>query len=129
MKLISITVLLFVVAFQLGCSWRQKAKAIGPWQNAYAGNEELAGVVISQFPEAGRYPWLIESYKGKHPAMILYYFWNGRINQRAFEPDGTETENFWWNDSLKPGEWIWRVVDYSQGSDPKFIRHRDPRPK
>jgi len=64
----------------------------GAWTNLHAGDPELAVIRIQQYPDC-----LLERdrYVGKHPAMILYIFEDGRVHQTGFEPDGTMHEDFW----------------------------------
>lgn len=81
---------------------------------------------MQQFTDCASENW---RYKGKHPAMILFYYWDGRVRQLGYDPDGTVHENFWWPDSLrlKPGDAAWSNVDFTCGSDPAFQQHADPR--
>ena len=70
-----------------------------------------------------------QRYEGKHPCGIYFYFWDGRVRQRGYEPDGTLLDDFWWPTDmrLKPGDGGWGLVDFSHGSDPSFRHHADPR--
>ena len=97
---------------------------VGPWVNPYRGDPKLAGVIVTQFTDN---PYVNWQYEGKHPAMVEFYFWDGRVRQHDYEPDGTLRSEFWWPDSLKPSDGWWSDVDFSQGSDPTFKRHQDPR--
>jgi len=93
------------------------------WLNIYGDDPGLAGVVVQQLPDspAGASRW-----RGRHPAMILFVFWDGRVRQRGYSPTGAVEEDFWWH--ITPAQKdIWKQVDYSKGSDPQFRRHADPR--
>ncbi|GIK15667.1 MAG: hypothetical protein BroJett003_06310 [Planctomycetota bacterium] len=76
------------------------------WAARYVGDAQLAGVTVQQYPdcegEAARY-------RGKHPAMALYVFKDGRVNQVGFEPDGTIKEDFWF--AIEPDHWVWEQLD------------------
>jgi hypothetical protein len=98
--------------------------AIGPWTNIYEDDPELAGVEIHQ---QGENPYEQAARVGKHPEMILYYFWDGRIRQQNFDTDGSVYSDQWLP-KLKIGDPSWELVDFSSGSDPSFSHHRDPRP-
>jgi hypothetical protein len=78
---------------------------VGPWTNRYQGDPTLAGVVVQQFPDCGAEA---PEYEGQHPAMILFVFKDGRVNQNGFEPDGKVREDFWWK--LKDGDALWKDV-------------------
>lgn len=97
----------------------------GPWNNNYRGDPGLAGVIVQQFPD-GDDGYTFDERNGKHPCMILYGFWDDRFRQVAYTPSGKVTGDFWFkvDDSSK---WIWGNVDFTQGSDPSFKRHQDPR--
>ena len=83
---------------------------------------------MQQFTDCPYENW---RYEGKHPAMVIFYFWDGRVRQLGYEPDGTVYDNFWWPapDRLKPGDAAWWMVDFTHGSDPTFQHHADPRKK
>jgi hypothetical protein len=100
--------------------------SIGDWKNIHSMNPELAGVLVQQFPDSS---FGASVYQGAHPAMILFVMWDGRVNQIGYEPSGKAEENFWWNLNERPRDYsyIWEQLDYSKGSDPEFMRHRDPR--
>ena len=100
--------------------------SVGHWENPFRGNPKLAGVVVQQFGECvyDQHLW-----EGKHPCGIYFYFWDGRVRQRSYEPDGTLREDFWWPDRLKSGDARWSDVDFSHGSDPTLKHHADPRSK
>lgn len=99
------------------------------WVNIHVGNPDLAGVVILQEP--------IEkhkgvSYRGKHPFAISFVMWNGTINEIYFRPDGKiiSAGSYSLKDPKAPdAQFVWRLVDFSYGSDPSFKTHRDPRKK
>ena len=98
----------------------------GKWTNIHFSNPDLAGVLVQQFPDN---PYEAPAWEGKHPAMILFVMWNGRVNQLGYEPSGKVRENFWWNieSSEHDYSYIWEQLDYPQGSDSNFMHHRDPR--
>ena len=99
---------------------------IGHWDNPFHRDPKLAGVVVQQFGEC---PYNQHLWEGKHPCEIYYYFWDGRVRQCGYEPDGTVREDFWWPNRLTPGDDRWSDVDFSHGSDPSFQHHADPRKK
>lgn len=100
--------------------------SVGPWENPFRGNPDLAGVNVQQFGEC---PYDQHLWEGRHPCEIYFYYWDGRVRQRGYEPDGTLREDFWWpaDMRLKPHDSGWNQVDFSHGSDPTFKRHADPR--
>jgi hypothetical protein len=101
------------------------SRAVGPWDNPYRNDPKLAGVWICQLGECPYDQWRFE---GKHPAGIFFYFWDGRVRQVGYEPDGTVYSDQWWPHRIEPGD-DWFNVDFSQGSDPTFQHHADPRKK
>ena len=129
MKIISV---IFVTLFICGCATVKNERPHSPVpppvarvQNLYAGNPQLAGISIAQSSdELGSY----EKYLGKHPALVCYVFWDGRVQQYNYEPDGKLMEKpFWWPRKLEVGNGSWKEVDFSYGSDPTFEKHQDPR--
>lgn len=81
-------------------------RSVGKWTNRYSACIDLAGVVVQQFPDcAGDAP----RYEGRHPAMILYVFKDGSVNQNSFAPSGGLLEDFWWK--AAPDDWIWTRLD------------------
>ncbi|CAN5664597.1 hypothetical protein BH09VER1_BH09VER1_00990 [soil metagenome] len=101
-------------------------REIGRWKNIYKGDPKLAGVEVHQFGECPYDQWL---YEGKHPEAVWYYFWDGRVRQIDYEPDGKSYSDQWWPPEmrLRRGSLDWQQVDFSQGSDPTFKHHADPR--
>ena len=101
-------------------------QSVGEWGNIHSKNLGLAGVLVQQFPDCSLEA---AAWEGKHPAMILFVMWDGRVNQIGYKPSGMITENFWWHLSSDSHDYsyIWKQVDYTYGSDPKFQRHKDPR--
>ena len=79
---------------------------VGAWVNRYAGRSDLAGVVVQQFPDC---PHEAANYEGRHPAMILYVFDDGRVNQNGFTPEGAVEEDFWWK--AEPHHPLWERMD------------------
>lgn len=96
------------------------------WQNLYAGDPALAGTEVWQLPREGdvydRTRWA-----NRHPAEIDYFFWDGRVYQVLYFPNGDEWDKGWWPYRIRPGDREWEDVDFSYGSDPSFERHGDPR--
>jgi hypothetical protein len=124
----------------------------GKWRNEYKNNFRLAGVEIITNQWDG--PSETLSHDGKHPAEVFYHFWNGTILWISYTPEGKQTSNQWvWLDHRRSLEQClektgeerckaltllalfelgdnvnsWSCVDFSFGSDPGFLRHRDPR--
>lgn len=97
----------------------------GAWTNIYSGDPNLAGVITQQFPD-GDDGFSFEERDGKHPSMIIYGFWDDRFRQMSYTPSGQLREDFWFEISSSTA-WIWDGVDFSHGSDPKFLTHSDPR--
>jgi len=78
---------------------------VGQWTNRYHGDPNLAGVVVQQFPDCAGEALRFE---GHHPALVLYVFKDGRVNQIGFEPDGKVRENFWWR--IKNDDPLWKQI-------------------
>ncbi len=98
--------------------------SVGRWENPFRHSANLAGVITQQFPDGGDF----KPYEGKHPCMILFVFWDGRIRQINYEPDGSSHDAQWWH--LGPeNQFYWDQVDFTHGSDPLFRNHPDPRTK
>lgn len=133
---------LSVLLFLIGCSTQEANESLPPavevpvpsirdtsikaWKNIHRANLDLAGVLLQQFPDSSLEA---PSFEGKHPAMILFVMWDGRVNQIGYEPSGKISENFWWdlNEGDRDYSYIWEQLDYSHGSDPAFAHHHDPR--
>ncbi len=107
--------------FLMGCSGQaiseaptdppMRNRAVGQWTNRYAGDPDLAGVRVQQFPDC----WGdAAQYEGRHPAMILYVFKDGRVNQNGFKPDGMIEEDFWWK--IGPTHYLWEQIDRSSAA-------------
>jgi hypothetical protein len=96
----------------------------GPWKNRHAGDPQLAGVRVQQFPDCS---FEGARFQGAHPAMILYVMWDGRVHQTNHEPDGTTTSDFWWSIGSGTHQYLWDQLNYLVGSDPEFKTHKDPR--
>ena len=90
---------------------------VGPWKNRHSGNPELAGVSVQQFPDCA---YESVRYEGKHPAMILFVMWDGRVNQVEYEPSGTVSADWWWKIDKKRHDYILEQLDYTHGSKPDF---------
>jgi hypothetical protein len=81
---------------------------IGPWKNLYAGDKDLAGIQVQQYPDCD---WMAQRYSGRHPCMIIYVFKDGRARQLCYRPHGSVSEDFWFH--LMPGHWLWETIDRS----------------
>jgi len=103
-----------------------KDHSVGVWTNEFQGDPQLAGVTVQQFGECPYDQWRFES---KHPCGVFYFFWDGRVVQRQYEPDGTLVSDGNWKNRVNPGDAWWQNVDFTHGSDPEFKHHADPRPK
>lgn len=100
---------LALVIFVSGCHSREEDDfTTGTWSNRYEGDASLAGVIVQQFPDNLQTAVL---YEGRHPAMILYVFEDGKVNQVGFTPDGEVREDFWWE--IEPDSYIWDQIDRS----------------
>lgn len=97
------------------------------WENKHLNDPNLAGIEIMQLPEGAAMESKAAFVTG-HPAMILYFFWDGKVRQTSFEADGRRTEDFFWPFKAENGT-NWNSVDFSLGSDPFFLKHSDPRKK
>lgn len=99
----------------------------GKWINIYVGNPNLAGVLVTQYPADQKEKHLFD---GKHPFVLSFVMWDGSINETYYDPEGRVVSAGWWRlkdmKSYDP-QILWRNVDFSLGSDPKFKHHKDPR--
>jgi hypothetical protein len=107
-----------------------------PWanhptiRNEFARDPLLAGVEVNQFTGNGvpgyDYSYSLAAYNEKHPAEVIYYFWDGRLVDINYSPGGrvirTQT-----TPSIPTGSPQLDFIDFAYGSDPNFIRHTDPR--
>ena len=132
----------FVSLLLIGCSTQDASEGLpyavevsvpvirdtstGAWKNIHRANPDLAGALVQQFPDSSLEA---PAWEGKHPAMILFVMWDGRVNQIGYKPSGKIAEDLWWN--LNEGDrdysYIWEQLDFSHGSDPAFEHHHDPR--
>ena len=120
-----------------GCSFTGKDSNTVPpngwtssWKNIYKGNPLLAGVEVNQF--SGDWaPGLksLSDYDGKHPAQIIYYFWNGRLERLNYLPNGRMFHKEVSKSPILAGSPDLDFIDFSYGSDPHFLKHPDPRRK
>ena len=101
-------------------------RTVGSWVNLYQGDPRLAGVSVEQF---GDNAFEASPYEGKHPEGVWFYFWDGQVRMITYRPDGTVTSDQWRQGRIKPGATEWDQVDFTQGSDPTFRHHADPRSK
>jgi hypothetical protein len=124
--------LIFVIFAVIGvsftaCTQPTLESTIQPkWENKHRNDPNLAGIEIAQLPEGAATESKTAFLKG-HPAMILYFFWDGKVRQTGFEADGRLVEDFFWPYKITDDNGYWKSVDFSFGSDPSFIKHRDPR--
>jgi len=134
MKALNIPSLLAICGLHItSCSLRNEptpglASKNQTWTNKHLGSADLAGVSIQQFPDCVHES---PAWDGKHPAMILFVMWDGRVNQVEYEPSGKIRSDWWWdiNKEKHDYSYIWNDLDYSHGSDPNFERHQKPHPK
>lgn len=83
------------------------------WAHRYRGSPRLAGILIQQVPDSREQE---SAYADGHPAMILYVFRDGRVNQVEFRPDGRITTDWWWH--AKPDDPVWaQLRDIQVGLD------------
>jgi len=92
---------------ELGPPPEIKNHAVGHWTNKYSGNPDLAGVRVQQFPDCA---YEAPGYEGRHPAMVIYVFKDGRANQIGYDPDGTIREDFWYK--LAPDHYLWKTIEH-----------------
>ena len=64
------------------------------WINLHQKNPDLIGISVQQLPDNKSDE---AAYKGKHPAMIVYVFKDGKAHQVSYTPSG-QIENGWWWD-------------------------------
>jgi hypothetical protein len=115
-RMIPISLLTAAVLF--GCAGPQTGEAppvpsienfeVGPWTNIHRNNPDLVGVRVQQFPDC---QYETKAYEGKHPAMIIYVFKNGKAHQLEYNPDGTVESGFWWD--VSKDDSIWDNLDRS----------------
>ena len=78
-----------------------KDHSVGKWENKYKDDPNLFAVYVHQFPTPlSDQP----AYEGRHPAMIIYVFNDGRANQIGFDPVGKLQEDFWYH--VDPISWV-----------------------
>ena len=100
---------------------------LSQWTNLYKGDARLAAIGFLQAPPDGPGE-TIDEYRGAHPAQVIYYFWGGATKGFNYFKDGSlkDTWNEVWSDQIGQ-EHYWRFADFSYGSDPHFLHHKDPR--
>jgi hypothetical protein len=76
------------------------------WINIHQKNPDLVGVYVQQVPDNKADAAV---YRGKHPAMIIYVFKNGKAHQVSYTPSGQIESGFWWD--IPPGDWIYSHQD------------------
>lgn len=102
------SMIIFVSLALISCSHRHGGVVASEpadrtrWATRYSDDPQLAGVVVQQYPDC---QYEASRYRGRHPAMILYVFQDGRVNQVGFEPDGAIHEDFWW--TIGPDHYLW----------------------
>ena len=111
-----------------GCATFPLSTSKQKWTNLHQGDPNLAGIAVIQYPEC---PEEKARYRGRHPCNVWYAFWDGTVRQTQFLPNGIKLDDFMWPESLKlrPGAAMWQKFDFTYGSDPRFQRHHDPRPR
>lgn len=124
-RIIAVAILVFLSLASATCS-SDSSPSLVKWFNLHENDAALAGVEVCQYPEGSAYDSKTR-YMGKHPAMVIYYFWDGRVRQTSFEPNGALREDFFWPRQLRLGPDTWRNVNFNLGSDPFFKSHKDPR--
>ena len=125
---------LFLSLLLLGCASGPLANnglpapSIGRAMNPYANDPNLAAVSVIESPG---FPNAAFGFAQRQPIEISFAFWDGRVRQCQFRGDGSMWDSFWWppNARLKQGSAGWGGFDFAYGSDPTFLRHRDPRLK
>jgi len=118
-----------------GCSFTGKdSKTVPPhggtssWKNIYKGNPLLAGVGVNQyFGEWAPELKSMSDYDGKHPAQIIYYFWNGSLERLNYLPNGRMFHKEVSKSPISAGSPDLDFIDFSYGSDPQFKKHSCPR--
>ena len=76
------------------------------WINIHQKNPDLVGVYVQQVPDNKADATV---YRGKHPAMIIYVFKNGKAHQVSYTPSGQIESGFWWD--VPPDHWIYSHLD------------------
>lgn len=102
-------------------------REVKKWKNLYKNDPSLAGIEIDQRPREGSVYEDRSVYDNRHPGMVSYYFWDGRIRCIYYSPYGDVWDDSWYKKRIKAGDASWGCVDFSYGSDPKFKSHGDPR--
>ncbi|MGC4013361.1 MAG: hypothetical protein QM755_02420 [Luteolibacter sp.] len=108
-------------------------RKIGPYENPYKGDVNLAGLEIYQKPYGDNAVEDYSDYLGDHhPGTINYHFWDGRIRSVNYSKDGKVLSEYWDAHATGTREGhgtyqSWEMVDFRLGSDPEFKKHRDPR--
>ncbi len=102
------------------------APSFGAWINPYTGDTRLAAVAIARGAADPFDRW---GFAHARITGLSFAFWDGRVRQVQFRADGTVWDDFWWPRQawMKPGSAAWAGFDFMYGSDPTFVRHRDPR--
>lgn len=93
--------------------------------NLHSNDPSLGGITIYQLP--GSPEDAIGYSENSHPAVIQYYFWNGRSRTVEYSPTGKVIGSVWTdanqNEANIATEEFWRDVDFRYGSDPLLERH------
>jgi hypothetical protein len=93
----------------------------------HRGDPNLAGVIIYKDdpvnmagdPQRGPHD---------HPIGVVYYFWDdAQVHDVAYDKRGGIVRDSWFKRFTPTSKTDWVRVDFSYGSDPKFVRHADPR--
>jgi len=93
----------------------------------HKGDPNLAGVIIYKDDPvnmAGDPPRRLHD----HPIGVVYYFWDDRyVHDVAYDKRGGIVRDSWFKRFTPTSKADWARVDFFNGSDPKFVRHSDPR--
>ena len=123
---------LFLCLLLLGCAGGSLAgngmptPNIGRAANPYAKAPNLAAVAVIESPG---FPNAAFGLAQRQIIQMSFAFWDGRVRECQFRGDGSMWDSYWWPPKarLKQGSAGWGGFDFMYGSDPTFLRHRDPR--
>jgi hypothetical protein len=101
-----ILVFIFMATTTLLASGSQPIACGKEWINIHQKNPDLIGVYVQQVPDNKADAAV---YRGKHPAMIIYVFKNGKAHQVSYTPTGQIENGFWWD--IPPNDWIYSHLD------------------
>ncbi|RYZ87277.1 MAG: hypothetical protein EOP04_12050 [Proteobacteria bacterium] len=92
----------------------------------HRGDPNLAGVIIYQNDPVNM-DGAMPRKSTDHPFVIMYYFWDGRVRDVAYDKEGEVVRDIWRTRFTPITKREWSRVNFSLGSDPMFQRHADPR--